>query len=227
MPRASIRPRVGRSPNRPQKLAGTRTDPPESVPSATIAGAARYGRSRSARGAAGDTLRRSRVEGRAVEAVDAEEPERDLVSDRFTNERSAGIQQGLDGRGRAFGGRMGRRPIRITAPGDKPLDVEQILGGEGQPVQWASRTPGQVNIDARHKGPEGIGHRVAFGGPWRSEGARARPSLSITLCTACESPDGRGTNTQTRAHPSASRSRRTEYKVECAAGRSSRYRPSC
>ncbi len=57
---------------------------------------------------------------------------------------------------------MGRCPVWIAAACYEALDVEQILGGEGQTVQGPAGAPGKPNVDARHEGAEGIGHVVAF-----------------------------------------------------------------
>ena len=96
------------------------------------------GRGRAAGGTAGDAAGRPGVDWGAVVGVFAEDAASQFVSVRFAHHSGPGVHEGLDDPGGVLSRGMRGLPVRVAASGYVALDVENVLGGEGQSGQGPS-----------------------------------------------------------------------------------------
>ena len=114
-------------------------------------GGDRCGRARG--GAARHPVGRPGVDRGTVERVFPDNPERNLVGNRFADQRRTGIEQTLHGPSMACRNRVRPRPIGIAAAGRVPRDVEQIFAAKVKPV---SGPPGRPSMCTRGPGTKAL-----------------------------------------------------------------------
>jgi hypothetical protein len=162
-----------------------------------VSEAARDQRRRAARRAAGDVVRRTRIERRAVEVVLADQAEGELVGDRPADGARARGEQQFDAHRVGHRGRMRVAPVRVAAAGPAAGDVDQVLDAEGPAGERSACRRWQVDR---------FDQRAALGG--RVDGGRHRTRSWIAAAPIvepgsqagrrlCSRPLGRPSNKET------------------------------
>ncbi len=164
-PAAETRPGVGFNPAMPVQCAGTRIDPPPSLPIPPRRTEAREGRRFSAARPAGRSLQVPRVICAADDVVVGFVVAEELRAVRFSQRDRAGLAQPAHGRGVLCGAQVAEEPA--AACGGQTGHVVAVLDGDRDAVQ-------RPDLVARHEPPlRVLRARPRFIGQHQDEGVQA------------------------------------------------------
>ena len=139
-------------------LAGTRTEPPVSVPRAKSARPQATAAAEPLEEPPAHPLRRPGVQGGAVEKILPLQAEGQFVADGLADAPGPGQEQLVDADGVDRGHRMGPGPVGVAAAGLEAGEVDHILDRKPQAIQ----RPGGVRLDLQDL-HEGAGFSDAMG----------------------------------------------------------------
>ena len=157
-PSSGIRPCVGRSPYRPQKLAGIRTEPPVSEPSAKSTTPPATAEAEPLDDPPGTRPGAAGIHRRSVVRVRSHDAACELVGMRLADEGPARVEQRLYCRSRSFGGAVRALPVGVASAGHVARHVEDVLRGEGHAGQRPVGSARNMDVQAS-EGIEVVGQQ--------------------------------------------------------------------
>lgn len=92
--------------------------------------------------------------------MDAVDAEGELVERRLADQPRPGVEEGAHRRRGGARGAVRAQPFRAAGASDEALDVEKILGGEGEAVEQATRPADDDEVAVAAEGAEVVRHGI-------------------------------------------------------------------